>query len=397
MDYVYSCTNDDLTETYPPFQLLPSDMSNYSEVVDSTVTTEERELMQAVKRKDLQAVRDILSHSSRDSLNLNAHILHTTALCLAASTGLSEMCKVLINAENREIDINQTNACGETPLLLSIKNCHMETAQLLVELGAQLLLEAGCEKDWQNRFGVTALYESVIRGNLCVTKVLLKAGCDPNLGDKYGKTPLHVLAQEYYAQGTCNNIAILRLLLKNRNLDVKREDKAGDRAGDLAVQCNKAWLLRPLLLRASSENAHVHRVDALTIAIHNELIDVAKLLLQAHPCHRIEETAESLLRLDHYSCLGTMLHQSGVVLPKSISKFIEIVHPNLRLPSLQSICRKSLRQHLKYKTLDVIHKLTFPKSLKRYLLFEDEMNEEHTISEYHYQNYFFQNSISIRV
>lgn len=151
-------------------------MSNYSEVVDSTVTTEERELMQAVKRKDLQAVRDILSHSSRDSLNLNAHILHTTALCLAASTGLSEMCKVLINAENREIDINQTNACGETPLLLSIKNCHMETAQLLVELGAQVNIPepAGAI--------ASPLFSAVWQGRSDLVWLLVNNGGDVNIG-----------------------------------------------------------------------------------------------------------------------------------------------------------------------------------------------------------------------
>jgi ankyrin repeat protein len=50
---------------------------------------------------------------------------------------------------------------------------------------------------------------------LKVAKVLLDSGCDPNVCDKYGKTPLHVLAQEYYAQGTPDNISILHLLLKS--------------------------------------------------------------------------------------------------------------------------------------------------------------------------------------
>lgn len=50
-------------------------------------------------------------------------------------------------------------------------------------------------------------------GNLPGVKMLLEAGCDPNLSDKYGKTPLHVLAQEYYAHGTLDNVAILDLLL----------------------------------------------------------------------------------------------------------------------------------------------------------------------------------------
>lgn len=39
------------------------------------------------------------------------------------------------------------------------------------------------------------------------------------------------------------------------------------------------------------------RCDAASQALHSGLFEVAKLLLQAHPCHVIEETAESLLRL----------------------------------------------------------------------------------------------------
>jgi hypothetical protein len=40
------------------------------------------------------------------------------------------------------------------------------------------------------------------------------------------------------------------------------------------------------------------RPDALSIALHSGLIEVAKLLLRAHPQHIVEETAESLLRLE---------------------------------------------------------------------------------------------------
>lgn len=165
-----------------PFALLPFGLEpnldfdeENAECYEQMLTEAERQLIHAVKSKNAELVEEILCRELCD-LNLNAHILHTTPLCLAASNGSLEICHLLLNAQHGEIDIDRTNACGETPLLLSIKNCHAEVAEMLIKHGATVNIPEPA--------GTIAspLFNAVWKGRIDLVELLVQHGCDVNKG-----------------------------------------------------------------------------------------------------------------------------------------------------------------------------------------------------------------------
>ena len=73
--------------------------------------------------------------------------------------------------------------------------------------GLELLLQAGAEKDLQDRIGKTALQGAATLGHTKIVQLLLQAGADKDMRDQSGKTAL--------MEAACNgHTEIVHLLLQ---------------------------------------------------------------------------------------------------------------------------------------------------------------------------------------
>eukprot|EP00887_Chlorella_sp_A99_P001833 scaffold19.g1833.t1 len=102
-------------------------------------------------------------------------------LLLAAGNGHLTCCKLLLE---EGADIEQRNVMGETPLIRTAHNGHLATVRFLVEQGADVnaidMVGAGQGDN-------TALHWAAMRGHVEIVKFLLSKGADRNLRNKQEK------------------------------------------------------------------------------------------------------------------------------------------------------------------------------------------------------------------
>ncbi|KAL4451860.1 hypothetical protein ABPG75_007522 [Micractinium tetrahymenae] len=100
-------------------------------------------------------------------------------LLLAAGNGHLACCKLLLE---EGADIEQRNVMGETPLIRSAHNGHYHTVRFLVERGADVnALDMGDN---------CALHWAAMRGHVEIVKFLLQSGADKALRNKQDKIPI---------------------------------------------------------------------------------------------------------------------------------------------------------------------------------------------------------------
>jgi len=164
--------------------------------------------------------------------------------------------------KNNPEEINKTNSCGWTPLMLSARNSNTvsteRTVEILLEHGAsvnkidvfqkktalmyassysnsdstertvQLICNYSTDIDFRNINGETALmYASKDNDTVNAVKILLDNGADINLSDNLDYTPLMLSISNI-------NIDIVKILLQNKaNMEIY--NKYGDSALDLAI------------------------------------------------------------------------------------------------------------------------------------------------------------------
>jgi len=104
-----------------------------------------------------------------------------TGLHLAAYFGVEAVVKLLLE------DVNSKASDGQTPLHWASKSGHLETAQLLLEKGADV--------NAIDRTIRTPLHWASQNGHLETAQLLLEKGANVNTADKAGLTPLHLASQ----------------------------------------------------------------------------------------------------------------------------------------------------------------------------------------------------------
>ena len=90
----------------------------------------------------------------------------TSPLMVAAREGKPDVVRALLSGDN--VDVNITDAQGNTPLIEAARFGHDSVARALVERGAKL--------DVKNKDGQTALMLAVKNGHDDVVRVLKEAG-----------------------------------------------------------------------------------------------------------------------------------------------------------------------------------------------------------------------------
>ena len=134
-------------------------------------------------------------------------------------------------------DPNERNCHGWTPLMISVANQHVTTAELLLDNGAdpnqgnlfgrnplmfaagygneplvRVLLHHGANPNLNESSDPSALSAAAACGHVCVVRLLLETGADPTMQDAHGRTPI-----EYAEDGGHGEVAgLLRKASRSR-------------------------------------------------------------------------------------------------------------------------------------------------------------------------------------
>ena len=167
---------------------------------------------------------------------------HMCALNIAAMYGHSDVIQLLIEQPN--ININNKNWLGHTPLSLAAWYGHLDVVEVL-------LTEAETEIDPTDKeCGQTPLSLAIEQGNTSIAKLLLANCADPNSRDKKGRTPLGWAAEKGRPEE-------VKLLLANSKTLPNLADKDGITPLHQAVKSRNDQIVRLLLSRKDVDlNSH---------------------------------------------------------------------------------------------------------------------------------------------
>ena len=133
--------------------------------------------LEAVKKKDGQAVTDALNQPGSTVVNTKDVSSGDTALHLVVARRDVTWIRFLAS---RGANVNARNVKGETPLQLASNIGFVEGIEALVALGARI--------DEPNQTGETPLIAAVHRRDATMARLLLKAGADYKRSDNSGRS-----------------------------------------------------------------------------------------------------------------------------------------------------------------------------------------------------------------
>lgn len=137
-----------------------------------------RYLFDAVRNNDIEKVKFIIENN----VNVNErNLLGKTPLYEAASIGYLELVKLLVE---KGADVNAKSNSGKTPLHEAASNGKLEALKFLVEKNADV--------NAKTNDGITPLHEAATNGNIIAINILVKKGADVHTKNNRGLTPLEI-------------------------------------------------------------------------------------------------------------------------------------------------------------------------------------------------------------
>lgn len=132
----------------------------------------------------------------------------TTPLYSSSHNGPPQVAALMIEkASNLNLPYTKS---GDTPLMIAIER---------LPLVAEMLIEAGCDLNSQNKAGMTPIQIAVQAGRRSVTRLLIDRGVDVKVIDNLGGTLLHIAADKEHAE-------LVQMLLKE-GFDPTAKDNEG--------------------------------------------------------------------------------------------------------------------------------------------------------------------------
>jgi ankyrin repeat protein len=125
-----------------------------------------------IEKKNIEAVKLLIAAGV--SVYRGIAPFASTFLHLAASTGVTEIAKVIIEAG---LDVNQLNSLGRSPLHYAISAGEIEMTKFLIEAGADVNLTA-------DESYITPLYMAIGCNQLEIAAFLIKAGATQDKVEK---------------------------------------------------------------------------------------------------------------------------------------------------------------------------------------------------------------------
>lgn len=180
------------------------------------------DLLQAIKAKDIQKVKELLSRGA-DVNAMGKNIFgvdNITPLSLAASDGDTEIVRLLLE---KGANVNFRHPLGGgTPLTDAAMPGHTEIVRLLLEKGADINAK-------DEYMGYTALMNAAFAGRTETMRLLVEKGAGVNDKAGDGSTPLHI------ALILCRTETVKLLLEKGA--DVNAKDNNGSTPLMFAITC----------------------------------------------------------------------------------------------------------------------------------------------------------------
>ena len=191
--------------------------------------------------------------------------VYDTSLMRAVKLGDPDRVRTLLYAN---VDTNERNFAGITPLTVAAEKGNLEIVTLLVDNGK-------ADVNLPSSYGVTPLIAAAAAGNTDVARYLVKKGADASVKDNTGKTPI------LYAIST-NNPELIAALSSNNEAAVNLPDKTGNTPLIYAAQ--KGYLKQTKTLLANGANPDYRNLSsglsALSSAAAEGNTDIIRALVQ---------------------------------------------------------------------------------------------------------------------
>eukprot|EP00794_Sanderia_malayensis_P003533 gene3533-4034_t len=205
----------------------------------------QQKLLSSLEKKDMQMLQDVLENEDvRINEPLSKHT-QTTALCLAAISGMPDFVRILLN---HDADPKVGDGFSMTPLHSAAKAGHMNVVQVLLKHGVDINIRTVSTKQ-------TPLHVAAANSSVDVVKLLVLEGADRNVEDTEGRTPFDMTPDLEIKEllATDKNLLYIAIAKGDMNVVVKqiKEDKS------ISVNITFATGLSPLQVACSYDQLEI--------------------------------------------------------------------------------------------------------------------------------------------
>nr|XP_058942638.1 putative ankyrin repeat protein RF_0381 [Pocillopora verrucosa] len=200
---------------------------------------------------------------------------------------------IVMRALSCDIDINSKDDCSATPLIIAVKQNHIEIVKYLLQKGADISLTTEDKKR-------NALHIASQEGSVAVIEMLLSYDLRPDSRDGKGNTPLARAA-------ACGHIEAVNCLLKH-GADPLLKGQDGRNLLHFAAQSGNVIIIETMLSKGFDIDARDETlgVTPLMVSIASGKLEAAKYLLEKGADKSLKTTPGKLPLLSIASVAGSI-------------------------------------------------------------------------------------------